>query len=85
MKRIMEKVEKKVKDAKGKPQDVDWKGLAEELKKEMPESSQKTVEVHPCPCFPHFSWASSKLVTPMLIVLDVDRQDPGQGRRRCDD
>lgn len=45
VKRIVEKVEKKVKAANGKVQDVDWKSLAEELKKELPESSQKYVDV----------------------------------------
>jgi hypothetical protein len=45
VKRVMDKVEKKVKEAKGKASDVDWRGLAEELKKELPAGSQKTIDV----------------------------------------
>jgi hypothetical protein len=45
IKRIVDKVEKKVKDANGKIQDVDWKSLAQELKKELPKSQQQMVDV----------------------------------------
>lgn len=45
VKRIMEKVEKKVKDANGKVQDVDWRALAVDLKKELPASQQHYVDV----------------------------------------
>lgn len=45
VKRITEKVEKRVKDAKGKPQDIDWKALAQELKEELPKDKQHYVDV----------------------------------------
>ena len=38
-------MEKKLKDAGGKPQNVDWKALAEDLKKELPAGSQHMVDV----------------------------------------
>lgn len=45
VKRVVEKVEKKVKEAKGDVQKVDWKSLAQELKDELPASGQKAVDV----------------------------------------
>ena len=45
VKRIIEKVEAKIKDAKGNVQSVDWKGLASDLKKELPKEQQKYVDV----------------------------------------
>lgn len=45
VKRITEKVEKKLKEANGKVQNVDWKSLAEELKKELPASQQHMVDM----------------------------------------
>lgn len=45
VKRVVDKVEKKLKEAKGKASDVDWRGLAQELKSELPEGSQKAVDV----------------------------------------
>ena len=45
VKRITEKVEKKIKEAKGKVQDVDWKALAQELKEELPKDKQQMVDV----------------------------------------
>jgi hypothetical protein len=45
VKRIVDKVEGKLKDAKGKVQDVDWKSLAVDLKKELPEGQQHMVDV----------------------------------------
>lgn len=45
VKRVVEKVQIKVKQANGKASDVDWKSLAEELKKELPPSAQKTIDV----------------------------------------
>lgn len=50
VKRIVEKVEGKVKEAKGNPKNVDWRGLAEELKKELPKDKQGQVDVRPCAC-----------------------------------
>ena len=49
VKRVVEKVEKKVKEAKGDVQKVDWKSLAQELKDELPASGQKAVDVS-CHC-----------------------------------
>ncbi|RSH89378.1 hypothetical protein EHS25_002490 [Saitozyma podzolica] len=45
VKRVVDKVEKKLKEAKGKASDVDWRGLAQELKSELPEGSQKAVDM----------------------------------------
>ena len=45
VKRVVEKVEKKIKDAKGDVKQVDWKALAGELKQDLPESAQKAVDV----------------------------------------
>jgi hypothetical protein len=45
VKRVVDKVEKKLKEAKGKATDVDWRALAQELKTELPEGSQKAVDV----------------------------------------
>lgn len=45
VKRVVEKVEAKVKDAKGDVSKVDWKNLAQELKGELPASAQKAVDV----------------------------------------
>lgn len=45
IKRITDKVEKKLKDANGKVQNIDWKSLAQELKKELPEDKQHMVDV----------------------------------------
>ena len=45
VKRITEKVEKRVKEAKGKYQDIDWKSLAQELKQELPKDKQQLVDV----------------------------------------
>lgn len=45
IKRIVEKVQKKVDEAKGNVDKVDWKGLAQDLKGELPEGSQKVVDV----------------------------------------
>ena len=45
VKRIVEKVEKKVKDANGKVQNVDWQSLAKELKQELPKDKQHYVDV----------------------------------------
>lgn len=44
-KRIIEKVEKKVKEANGKVSSVDWAGLAQELKGELPKDKQQMVDV----------------------------------------
>lgn len=53
VKRIVEKVQKKVDEAKGNVEKVDWKGLAQDLKGELPEGSQRVVDVG----FPFFSIA----------------------------
>ncbi|ORX40125.1 hypothetical protein BD324DRAFT_616419 [Kockovaella imperatae] len=45
VKRVVEKVEAKVKDAKGNVQNVDWKALAKELKKELPKEQQNLVDL----------------------------------------
>lgn len=45
VKRVVEKVEAKVKEAGGKPENVDWQALAVDLKKELPPSGQKAVDV----------------------------------------
>lgn len=45
VKRITEKVEKRVKESKGRPQDIDWKALAQELKEELPKNQQQYVDV----------------------------------------
>lgn len=45
VKRVIEKVEKKVKDAGGKVQKVDWGSLAQELKEELPKDKQHYVDV----------------------------------------
>ena len=45
VKRIVEKVEKKVKEANGKVQNVDWQSLAKELKGELPKDKQHYVDV----------------------------------------
>ncbi|WWC88609.1 uncharacterized protein L201_003522 [Kwoniella dendrophila CBS 6074] len=44
-KKIIEKVQAKVKDAKGKIEDLDWKSLAEELKDDLPASAQGLIAV----------------------------------------
>lgn len=44
VKRIINKVEGKLKDAKGKYQDIDWKSLAQELKEELPKEQQHLVD-----------------------------------------
>ena len=46
-KRVIEKVEKKLKEAKGNVENIDWKALAEDLKSELPASQQKMVDVSP--------------------------------------
>lgn len=46
-KRIIEKVEKKLKEAKGNVENIDWPGLAQDLKGELPASQQKMVDVSP--------------------------------------
>lgn len=45
VKRIVEKVEKKVKDAGGKVEKIDWHSLADDLKKELPQDKQKYVDM----------------------------------------
>jgi len=45
VKRVVEKVEAKVREANGKIENVDWKSLAGELKKELPKSQQQMVDV----------------------------------------
>lgn len=45
VKRVVEKVEAKLKEAKGDVQKVDWKSLAQELKGELPASGQKAVDI----------------------------------------
>ncbi len=45
VKRVVDKVEKRVKDANGKVQNVDWQALAKELKEELPKDKQHYVEV----------------------------------------
>ncbi|ORY28517.1 hypothetical protein BCR39DRAFT_496308 [Naematelia encephala] len=45
VKRIVDKVEQKVKDANGKVQNVDWRALAQELKGELPKGSQQAVDM----------------------------------------
>ena len=47
VKRIVEKVEKKVKEAEGKVDKIDWHSLADDLKKELPQDKQKYVDVCP--------------------------------------
>lgn len=44
-KRLIEKVEKKVKEANGKVTNVDWAGLAQDLKRELPKEQQQMVDV----------------------------------------
>jgi hypothetical protein len=44
-KRIIEKIEKKLKAAGGDVQKMDWRSLVEELKAELPAGSQKLVDV----------------------------------------
>ena len=44
-KRIIDKVEQKLKDAGGKVENLDWPGLAQDLKSELPASQQKMVDV----------------------------------------
>jgi hypothetical protein len=44
-KRIIEKVEKRLKEAKGDVQKMDWRSLVEELKAELPAGQQKLVDV----------------------------------------
>lgn len=44
VKRIISMVESKLKDAKGKYQDIDWKSLAQELKEELPKEQQHLVD-----------------------------------------
>ena len=46
-KRIIEKVEKRLKEAKGDVQKMDWRSLVEELKAELPAGQQKLVDVGP--------------------------------------
>ncbi|KAK4684706.1 hypothetical protein P7C73_g5461, partial [Tremellales sp. Uapishka_1] len=43
--RIVEKIEKKVKEAGGKPSDIDWKGLVDELKGELGATGSKAVDM----------------------------------------
>ena len=45
VKRVVEKVEAKVKEANGNVSKVDWPALAKELKGELPAESQKYVDV----------------------------------------
>lgn len=45
IKRIVDKVEKKIKDAKGNVTSVDWKSLAQELKEELPKDKQQYVDL----------------------------------------
>ncbi|WVQ80522.1 hypothetical protein IAT38_002627 [Cryptococcus sp. DSM 104549] len=45
VKRVVEKVQKKVEEAKGNVQNVDWQGLVKDLKGELPEGSQKVVDM----------------------------------------
>jgi len=45
VKRIVEKVEKKLHEAQGKVENVDWKSLATELKQELPKSQQQMVDM----------------------------------------
>lgn len=47
--RIAEKVEKKVKEAKGQVSKVDWKGLIQELKTELPKDKQQMIDVSDAP------------------------------------
>lgn len=44
-KRVIEKVEAKYKEAKGDVKNIDWQGLAKDIKSELPASSQKAVDV----------------------------------------
>lgn len=45
VKRVIEKVEKKVAEAQGKVTKVDWRSLAEELKQELPKDKQGMVDM----------------------------------------
>ncbi|EIW73680.1 hypothetical protein TREMEDRAFT_67496 [Tremella mesenterica DSM 1558] len=45
LKRIVEKVEKRVKDAEGKVEKIDWQSLAKELKEEIPKDKQQYVDM----------------------------------------
>ncbi|WVN86515.1 uncharacterized protein L203_101679 [Cryptococcus depauperatus CBS 7841] len=45
VKRVVDKVQKKLDQAQGKVENVDWKGLAQDLKGEIPEGSQKIIDV----------------------------------------
>ena len=45
VRRIVDKVEKRVKEANGKVQNVDWQALAKELKEELPKDKQHYVDV----------------------------------------
>ncbi len=49
VKRVIEKVEGKVKEANGKVGDVDWSGLAKELRDELPKDKQHYVDVSEFP------------------------------------
>ncbi|WVR06295.1 hypothetical protein IAU60_003325 [Kwoniella sp. DSM 27419] len=44
VKKVVEKVQKRVQEAKGDVKNIDWKALAEELKDELPAGSQKMIE-----------------------------------------
>lgn len=43
--RVVEKVQVKLNDAKGKASDVDWKSLAQELKVELGPTAQQAIDV----------------------------------------
>jgi hypothetical protein len=81
VKRVVEKVEGKIKDAKGDASKVDWKSLAQELKGELPASAQKAVDVRPSS--PRISRALLHDRGKKLMMIGSHRSDPQQGRLRA--
>lgn len=68
-KRIIEKVEAKYKEAKGDVKNIDWQGLAKDIKSELPASSQKAVDVS-------LTLRRRVLKYSLNSPTDVHRQDP---------
>jgi hypothetical protein len=67
---IIDAVEKKIKQAGGKIDQVDWKALAEELKGQVGEGGQKVIDVSD-PSFPSLAHAESSSLLSLTSLREV--------------